>query len=81
MTKIPVHIAITERELMLQTAVLGATKTHELLELYDDMYGRLTEEEMEIVDILTDRLINVNISESELLDDVIEDLRNNPIGG
>lgn len=81
MTKIPVHIAVTERELMLLTAVLGATKTWELLELYDEFYGRLTEEEMEIVDILTDRLINVNISESELLDDVIEDLRNNPIGG
>ena len=79
MDKIPVHIAITERELMLLTAVLGATKTWELLELYDDMYGRLTEEEMEIVDILTDRLINVNISESELLDDVIEDIKSKSI--
>ena len=81
MTKIPVHISINERELMLLTAVLGSTKSDELFELYDDFYSRLTEEEMEVVDILVDKLINVNIDESELLDETIEELHNRPIGG
>ena len=61
----------TSRQRILMLAVLGATKTEELYDVFEHFYDKLSPVETELALELSNYLININADESELLDDVI----------
>ena len=78
---IPLHINLNSREAIILTAILGNSKCNEMYDLYAELSDRLSQVEAELADELTYKLINYSINEGELLDEVIEEYRNRPIGG
>ena len=67
-----VTLKLDKRQAILVTAILGSSFSEEVYEVYEELYTKLTQEQLELVDELSYHLINVNINESELLDEVEE---------
>lgn len=61
----------TSRQRILMVAILGATNSEELYDVFEHFYDKLSPIESELALELSNYLININADESGLLDDVI----------
>ena len=63
---------LTSRQRILLAGILGATKSEEIYEMFASVMDELSPVEEELSLLFTERYINVNIDESEILDEIIE---------
>ena len=75
-----VKLNLTKRQLVLMTAILGSSQADELYEVYEELYMKLDQIGVELTDELAQYIINVNIDESQLLDDIVEEYLKRGLG-
>lgn len=70
---------LTSRQAVMLTAMLGTTNVEELYDVFEELYDSLSPYQSEIALELSSHLINFNQDISELLDDIIEQYKEEPL--